>query len=384
MRPGACFLLVLVSTASAAAQSTRGQTPRRFTGPCASADPVYAKVANATGGQQYLLRGSEIEKSGAVMESKLAHSANILFASGVLRKGEPRDFQIPVDSTVESVSFSVTVDCKESIAVWRPSGDLVTPGGSAGFIDTEMVAARILTVKRPETGSWRIRVSGTRGYSVSVLAKSDLDLIGFDFVRLGGRPGHEGYFPIKGQPTSPDQTARARLSGPFQTATFKLLSEAGDFLQNLPLTTTDRKEFMGNVRLPGQAFRVAVEGTDERGLPYQRLLSHRMELQSIEITTLTPVEELKAGTTTKMSFQLRNLGTAGAFDATVVWVGRNFIRTPPPMRLALPAGGAAAIEADVDVPADATPSTELTISVAVTRKTPPASENGLALSVSIR
>jgi hypothetical protein len=54
------------------------------------------------------------------------------------------------------------------------------------------------------------------------------------------------------------------------------------------------------------------------------------------------------------------------------------------MRLALPAEGAVAIETDVDVPADATPGTEVTISVAVTRKTPPASENGLALSVAIR
>ncbi len=375
---------MLVSPAAAAAQATRGQTSRRFTGPCASADPVYAKIANATGGQQYLLRASEVEKSGAVMGSKLLHSANILFAGGVLRKGEPRDFQIPVDSTVESVSFSVTVECKESIAVWRPSGDFITPGGSAGFSDTEMVAGRIVTVTRPETGPWRVRVSGAGQYSVSVLAKSDLDLIGFDFVRLGGRPGHEGLFPIKGQPTSPDQMARARLSGPFQTATFKLLSEAGDTLQTLTLTTTDREEFIGNLRLPEQPFRVAVEGADERGLPYQRVLGHRMELQTIEITPLTPVEELRAGTTTKMSFQVRNLGTAGVFQASIVWLGRNFIRTPPPMRLTLPTGGAAAIEADVDVPADATPGAEVTISVAVTRKTPPTSENGLALSMVIR
>lgn len=384
MRPGACLFVVLVSATTAAAQATRGQTPRRFTGPCASADPVYSKLANATGGQQYLLRGSEVEKSGVVMESKLSHSADILFATGVLRKGEPRDFQAPIDSTVESVSFSVTVECKESIVIWRPSGEAVAPGGSAGFRDTEMVAGRILTVTRPETGTWRVRVSGTSQYSVSVRAKSEIDLLGFEFVRPGGRPGHEGLFPIQGQPTTPDQMARARVHGPFQSATFKLISEAGDTIQALNLSATDREEFLGNLTLPSQPFRVAVEGVDERGLPFQRVLAHRIELQTIEITPLTPVEELQAGTTTKLSFQVRNLGTPGMFQATVVWLGRNFMRTPPPMRLALAAGGAAAIEADVDVPADALPSTELTISVAVTRKTPPASENGIALSVSIR
>ena len=56
---------------------------------------------------------------------------------------------------------------------------------------------------------WRVRVGGSGQYSVSVRAKSELELLSFDFVRVGGRPGHEGLFPIQGQPTSPDQIVRA-------------------------------------------------------------------------------------------------------------------------------------------------------------------------------
>jgi hypothetical protein len=352
------------------------QVHRGFAGPCASADPVYSRITGATGGQQYLLRGSEVEKSAAVMESRLLHDTDILFATGALRRAQPREFAAPVDSTVESVSFSVTVECKEAIQVLRPAGEAVTTG-------TEMVGGRIVTVNRPETGMWRVRVTGSGQYSVSVRAKSDLDLLRFEFVRLGGRPGHEGLFPIEGQPTSPDQIVRARLTGTHRRARFRLISETGETIQGLELAQ-DGEEFNGQVRLPDQAFRAAVEGEDERGLPFQRVLGRRFELQVIEILPLARMEELQPGTTTQVSFQVRNLGMAAAFQASVVWVGRNFIRTPPPMRLALAAGGAAVVEADVDVPADAVTGTEVTVSVAVTRTNPPGAENGVSFSATVR
>jgi hypothetical protein len=383
MRPTVPLLLLLAGI-SALAQG-RGQSGRRFTGPCASADPALGRIANATGGQQYLLRSGEMEKTGAVMEAKLLHSADVFFASGVLRRGAYQDFQVPVDSTVESAAFSVTVQCKESVAIWRPSGDAVMPGGVAGFTDTDLAGGRVLTVKRPETGVWRIRISGAGQFSVSVRAKSDLDLTSFDFVRAGGRPGHEGLFPIEGQPTSPDQTARARLSGPFRSAAFRLISEAGDALQPLALSTAgDREEFYGSVRLPAQAFRVLVEGQDERGYAYQRVLARTFQLQTIAIAALTPVQELKAGTTTRLSFQVHNLGPAGTLEVTMAWVGRDFVKTPPATRIPLPAGGAAVVETDVDIPADAVPGTEVTISVAASRRTPPAGENGIAISATVR
>jgi hypothetical protein len=352
------------------------QVHRDFAGPCASADPVYSRITSATGGQQYLLRGSEVEKSAAVMESRLSHDADILFAAGTLRRGQHREFQVPVDSTVESLSFSVTVECKEAIQVLRPSGEAVTTG-------TEMVGGRIVTVNRPETGLWRARVAGSGQYSVSVRAKSELDLVRFEFVRVGGRPGHEGLFPIQGQPTNPDQMVRARLTGTHRRARFKLISESGETIQGLELAQ-DGEEFTGQVRLPAQAFRVAVEGEDERGSLFERVLGRRFELQVIEILPLVRLEELQAGTTTKVSFQVRNLGEAAAFQASVVWVGRNFIRTPPPMRLALAAGGAAVVEADVDVPADAVAGTEVTVTVVVTRTNPPGAENGVSLAATVR
>jgi hypothetical protein len=379
------FLVLCCGIATAAwGQADRGQVRRNFSGPCASTDPVYGRIANATGGQQYRLRPSEIEKSGAVMESKLSHPVDVFFATGGLGRRGERTFEIPVDSTIESVTFSATVQCKESISIWRPGGTLVTPGGAAGFLDTEMTAARILTVNRPETGVWRLRVLGGGEYSVSVRAKTELDLGGFEFVRLGGRPGHEGLFKIEGEPTSAQQIGQARVHGPYQTATFKLVAESGETIQPVRLQSEgDREEFTGTLTLPTRPFRVAVEGVDERGRAYQRIYVRLFQLQSIEIASLTRVADFPAGSTTRMVFQIHNLGTAGNFRAQLVWVGRNFVKTPPATPLALAAGAAANIEADIDIPANAVAATEVNVTLSVERTTPPAAQNWMVVTGSV-
>ena len=114
-----------------------------------------------------------------------------------------------------------------------------------------------------------------------------------------------------------------------------------------------------------------------------RTASGSIQLQSIEITSLTHVEQFAAGTVTRMVFQVHNLGTTGNFEVRVVWVGRNFVRTPSATKLALPAGAAANVEADIDVPAGAMPGTEFSVTASVTRTTPPVAQNGISLSATV-
>ncbi len=385
MRRPALVAASVLCAATAWAQADRGQRPRQRSGPCGSSDPAYGRLANATGGQQYWLRPGEVEKSSAVMGSQLSHPVDVYFAYGVLQRGRPRNFQVVLDSTIESVAFSATVQCKESITIWRPSGEAVPSGGAPGFEDTEMASGRILTVSRPEAGAWQVRVAGSGQASLSVRAKTELDFSRFEFVRLVGRPGHEGLFPIEGQPTGAAQTALARVSGPFRSASFLLVSDTGETLQRLELAPTgEREEFVGPVRLPARPFRAMVQGYDEKGYPYQRIQTRLFQLQAIEIAALNRVESLKPGTTTRFSFRVRNLAAAGPIEVRVVWVGRNFIRTPPPTRVTLASGGEAAIDADVDIPADAIPHTEISVTATARRLTPTAAENGAVLRLSVR
>src|SRR5262245_39662495 len=92
------------------AQIDRGQAPRRTPNPCASGtDPVYGRLANATGGQQYFLRGRDVEKAGDFMAAKIHHPVDVYFAYGALQRGQPRDFAFWIDSTIESVAISLVV-----------------------------------------------------------------------------------------------------------------------------------------------------------------------------------------------------------------------------------------------------------------------------------
>ena len=61
-------------------------------------------------------------------------------------------------------------------------------------------AGRIVTIEKPAPGPWKVTVSGKGMFFLVAQAKSDLSLDDARFVEEGGRPGHEGLFPIKGPP----------------------------------------------------------------------------------------------------------------------------------------------------------------------------------------
>ena len=62
----------------------------------------------------------------------------------------------------------------------------------------------IITVEKPEPGTWSLDFSGAGYHAVSVRyangkGNEGIDLIDMKFVEPGGRPGHEGLFPVKGK-----------------------------------------------------------------------------------------------------------------------------------------------------------------------------------------
>jgi hypothetical protein len=136
--------------------------------------------------------------------------------------------------------------------------------------------------------------------------------------------------------------------------------------------------------LPARVFHAAAEGVDKRGIPCRRILPSLFQVRMIEITPLRRVEALRVGATRFLSFQIGNPGPAAATEATAVWVNPNIVESGVPVRVALSAGEAAAVEADVDRPAGALRDTEAAASVAASRVTPPASENGIAVRPAIR
>jgi len=108
-----------------------------------------------------------------------AHPQTIFRRAGPLKAGL-HEFQLPIDSSVESVVFSISVQCLQVADVIGPSG--TSPGGDNVTDLANFRAQRMVIVKRPERGVWTLRVSGSGIAGILVQAKSDSQGVAFQRV----------------------------------------------------------------------------------------------------------------------------------------------------------------------------------------------------------
>jgi hypothetical protein len=216
------------------------------------------------------------------MRESRKHEEVVFRATGTQPTGY-RDFQFPVDTTVDSLLLAVSLQCSQAVSIYRPSGTELRPG-EPGVDDNVYRSGRIVTQYRPETGVWRVRLAGAGIFSVVVQARSPISFHNAEFVELGGRPAHEGYFPMKAPARlNVPQLLSTRLSAPPGAAVFYMVNAAGETLQQLDLMPSsesdDDREFMGSVTPAHASFRVVVEGRDASGFWYQRLYPRLFELK---------------------------------------------------------------------------------------------------------
>jgi hypothetical protein len=267
----ACMLM-----ASGVARA-QDQQPRERPGwPCVGRpDPAYVRTAEATGGQVFLFDKSEIGESGALMIASAKHTETIFRVSGSLTEGV-HDFSVPIDSTVESLMISVSLQCLQV-------ADITTPGGAAlratdpGVDYHQFEAGRIVTVATPAPGAWKVTVSGRGLFFLVVQAKTTLTLDEARFVAPGGRPGHEGLFPVRGAlPAGSTRLLEVGLHGEASHVTFTLVSSQGERLQDLTLTrqesgSADDHTYVGEVTPKAAEYRLQVNGVDARGFAFTRM-----------------------------------------------------------------------------------------------------------------
>ena len=206
----------------------------------------------------------------------------IVFRATGKLPGGYRDFKFPVDTSVESLLLSISLQCLGAISIYRPSGAELR-ASEPGVDDNVYRSGRIVIQSRPEPGVWRVRIAGAGIFSAVVQARSAISFHHAEFVELGGRPGHEGYFPLKTPARlNVPQLLSATLAAPVGAVAFYMVNSGGETLQPLELTSSqdsgDDREFMGSVTSVHAAFRVVVEGRDASGFWYQRVYPHLFEL----------------------------------------------------------------------------------------------------------
>ena len=189
----------------------------------------------------------------------------------------------------------------------RPDGAVVRAGASPG--DTILNCGRILSIDAPEAGDWRVTPTPSSRFWLVAHARSDRDLLTAEFVRRGGRPGHEGHFRIAGSPIAGRPAMlRVTLSEPEErVSVFELFSAQGRPIQRVTLDRVADDEFVGEIELPSSPFRVGVSGTNADGLRYQRMTG-RMYHAGFGGSVPPGLAEVNAGADTPIAFIVRNYG----------------------------------------------------------------------------
>jgi hypothetical protein len=290
-----------------------------------------------------------------VRESKRSNVSTVFWATGTL-DNQPQSITVPVDSTIKRITFVFSVDTKGGwLKLTQPSGGAVSEN-SAGTEISELNCGRILTVNAPEAGEWRAEIGGAGKFWLQALGQSDIYFIKSEFVKPGGRPGHEGLFRIQGQPLAgAPATLQVSLSAaPTASSEFYMVSERGQSIQKLPMhaENADREflEFTGRVVLPDVPFRVAVMGRDVNGKPYQRFFSNLFHAESVEISPKLDTDQMPAGTTQQAAFAIRNIGALRTFSVTVT-DARHFVSKVEPKELTLREGESGTVHVELTLPA---------------------------------
>ena len=326
-------------------------------GSCSPIDPAYIRGAQETGGQLFFVSAGEISRLFGLIKPTLTGDLQPLLLLNDRLASSTRTYPVPVDPSITSITFSVALDSPTSIAVLRPGGAEVLATDADATITT-LSTGRIVTVSSPSAGEWKLQLIGSGELSASVMGNSPMQLGPVAFVERRGREGHEGLFPINGQPVLGDpQLARARFQGSVGTVTFEAVSAAGAHLADLPLVAGDpdasADEFVGAVTLPLEKFRVYAHGTDASGRAVTRAFPVLFGVQTVRVRPVSEGVRLAAGVTTPVEFDVTNLGPAGTFFITAA-DDAHFVTGVSASTLAVASGGVGRVTVNLFAPVSTT------------------------------
>jgi von Willebrand factor A domain-containing protein 7 len=347
------------TTTPALVQQSRPAQHANGSESCGRADPSYIRVANETGGQPFFFKRSEAARVGPFIQGTSGTNRELLlWATGTLTTG-PQHFEFPVDSAVEQIALSLSVNAEGSTLVLRQPSGIPVGGGDSRVQMTELACSRIITIATPDPGDWYADVTGSGSFWIQARVKTEIFLTGAEFVAVGGRPGHEGLFRIAGQPLAGSPaTLQIRLSGSVRTARFSLVALDGAPIMPIVPTMTshddDDREYVGRITLPKGPFRLAASGEDATGWPYRRVFVALFHAETVEVVPAdSGVDRVRAGATSSIRFKVRNIGPKETFRI-VAADGRRFVSRVDPQELTLASGASGLVTVDLTIPADAT------------------------------
>jgi hypothetical protein len=275
-RAPAVLLAVFAVGQDAPAVAQDQQASPRQGWPCVGAvDPTYVRNAEATGGRVLMLHPSELgaPDAAAIMVEPRDHAETIVRIVGQLDEGV-HEFEVPIDSTIESVDFFVSVQCLQAVSLVRPSGDELRSNDTDVASYQHFEAIRRATIGQPAPGRWTVTVAGRGLLFLVVRARTELSLSGLRFLDPGRRfevQGHAGSLPEAGKAQRVETRIRS-VEGP---VAFRLISSRAATVQTLALTEAESgaggRIYRGEATPDAAGVRLAANGVDRNGFAFQRV-----------------------------------------------------------------------------------------------------------------
>lgn len=357
-------------TVIALAQKKEVKLTMMLSGSCSPIDPEYYRVARETGGQAFVISENEAQEATKIADFVVRpDSVDVAHINGIL-SATPVTYTVPVDSTMTSVTFSVSG--ATSTTITRPNGTVVAPT-DAGVTPANISGGKVLSIANPAAGTWSVTVSGDGEFTMRVKGESPLRFSSFDVVELRGVLGHDGYLPISGTPIAGQLSKlSARVSaGNFSTAQFQLRSTNGTLVQTLSLPELPNlqgdtsREFFGEATLPTTPVLAHVTGVDTNGQTYQRVVPTVIRAQTIAIDA-PRFKEIYPGHAFTFTTQVTNYGAPGTFELDVS-DEQGFVGYVSPSAFTLNTGASIEVTVTGKAPIDTAGTTdEITLSVAST------------------
>ena len=257
------FTAVATLAASVAVGAQQQQPTPRTAWPCGGRlDPSYFRIAEGSGGQLFLLAPEEIGDSAPLLTASTSHPQTIFRLAGSVTPGL-HDFRVPIDPSVESVAFSVSVQCLEAVYVLDPSGALVSGDDVTDF--SNFRAERMVIVRHPKPGIWMVRMAGRGVAGISVQARSPLGIAQVEFAPAPSTT----FAPL---PTfGVENNLRLRIAGRVSQVQVSLVNGVDVRLGGLAISPGDTQfSYLSRFTPNAEGFRVMIVGTDPEGFAVQR------------------------------------------------------------------------------------------------------------------
>jgi hypothetical protein len=255
------ILLILLGL-SAVSSAQQGQEGPRPEWPCvagSAVDPSYIEASESTGGQLFLFQKNEVAHTGVVMRASFTHPATVFRAIGYLSGA--REFTFLIDSAIESAIVMASLQCRKAIDIVRPGGQEMTAANTAESI--ELQAGRIVRVDNPEPGQWKVRLTGTGLFVLSVVAKTSLKLGAVNFTLADQR--------MRQPRLGVQQYVEAHLIGDLSHVKLQVISaDAQPLSEAETAQAPEAGSYRAAITPTAARLRIVVSGIDAAGWPFQR------------------------------------------------------------------------------------------------------------------